>query len=345
VRARAEKGDLAFGTIDSWLLYNLSKGNIHATDYSNASRTMLFDIHKSAWDEKLCDALNVPMSILPEVKDSMGMIGMTHAEIFGGEIPVCGIAGDQQAALFGQLCHQPGMAKNTYGTGCFMLMHTGEEPVNSKNGLLTTIAWGLGGKREYALEGSVFIAGAAIQWLRDGLNIIASSAESEGLARSLSDNGDVYFVPAFAGLGTPHWDMDARGTIVGITRGTTKAHFARAALESIAYQTADVLLAMQQDGNIDLQALRVDGGAVVNHFLMQFQADILNVPVVVPTVTESTALGAAYLAGLGSGFWTHDQLASHWHIAHTFEPNMKSGDRDHLLSRWRQAVEKAKAWA
>jgi glycerol kinase len=284
------------------------------------------------------------MSVLPEVKDSSGYVGTTDVNVTGAAIQISGVAGDQQAALFGQLCLQPGMAKNTYGTGCFMLMHTGAEAVQSKTGLLTTIAWGKGGAIEYALEGSVFIAGAAVQWLRDGLGVINASSETEALANSISDNGDVYFVPAFTGLGTPHWDMQARGTLIGLTRGTGRAHVVRAALESIAYQTADVLQAMQRDGNINLQALRVDGGAVSNNFLMQFQADILGVPVVRPKVTESTALGAAYLAGLGAGFWKEADLASNWEIDRTFEPKMNEDARGHLLSRWRKAVEKAKGW-
>ncbi|HLF63293.1 MAG TPA: glycerol kinase GlpK, partial [Saprospiraceae bacterium] len=345
IRAKAESGDVIFGTVDSWLIYKLTGGSVHATDYSNASRTMLYDIHQCHWDQKLCAALRVPTTMLPEVRSSSGSFGVAHADVTGAEIPICGVAGDQQAALFGQLCHSPGMAKNTYGTGCFMLMHTGHEAVQSKNGLLTTIAWGHEGQIEYALEGSVFVAGAAIQWLRDGLGIINTSSESEALANSIKDNGDVYFVPAFTGLGTPHWDMQARGMIVGLTRGTHRAHLVRAALESIAYQTADVLKAMQQDGGIQLQALRVDGGAVSNNFLMQFQADILGVPVVRPKLTESTALGAAYLAGLGSGFWTRHELAAHWQIDRTFEPRMNNAERERLLHRWRQAVEKAKGWA
>ena len=344
LRQQAEAGDVIFGTVDSWLIYRLTGGKVHATDYSNASRTMLYDIHKHRWDEKLCQSLGIPVAMLPDVRNSSGVFGVTDPAITGNEMPVCGVAGDQQAALFGQLCHQPGMAKNTYGTGCFMLMHTGEKAVHSKSGLLTTIAWGINGNIDYALEGSVFVAGAAIQWLRDGLGILSSSAESESLANSITDNGDVYFVPAFAGLGTPHWDMHARGAMVGLTRGTTQSHIVRAALESIAYQTADVLEAMQHDGGIQLQALRVDGGAVANNFLMQFQADILNVPVVRPKVTESTALGAAYLAGLGSGFWKQEDLASHWQIDRTFEPKMKPEERKRLLHRWRKAVEKAKGW-
>lgn len=344
LRPSAERGDIIFGTVDTWLIFKLTGGRVHATDFSNASRTMLYDIHACNWDEKLCAALQIPMSMLPEVRDSSGYIGTTDANVTGATIQICGIAGDQQAALFGQLCLQPGMAKNTYGTGCFMLMHTGKEAVQSTTGLLTTIAWGRGDATEYALEGSVFIAGAAVQWLRDGLGLIKTSSETEALANSINDNGDVYFVPAFTGLGTPHWDMQARGTLIGLTRGTGRAHVVRATLESIAYQTADVLQAMQRDGRIDLQALRVDGGAVSNDFLMQFQADILGVPVVRPKVTESTALGAAYLAGLGSGFWKEADLASSWEIDRTFEPDMNADSREHLLSRWRKAVEKAKGW-
>ena len=339
----AAKGRLAFGTIDSWLLWNLTAGQVHATDVSNASRTMLYDIRKGRWDEKLLSLFGVPASMLPEVRDSSGLFG--HTTLLGGSIPITGIAGDQQAALFGQVCAQPGMVKNTYGTGCFMLMNTGTKPITSKNKLLTTIAWRIGGRTEYALEGSVFIAGAVVQWLRDGLGIIESSAEVEKLAASVPDTGGVYLVPAFAGLGAPHWDAYARGTIVGITRGTGRGHIARAALESIALQVADILHAMQADSGIKLKELRVDGGASLNNLLMQMQADLLGVPVVRPKVNETTALGAACLAGLATGFWKNQaDIAKHWKADQKFTPKLKPALRTAKIATWQRALARAKAW-
>ena len=339
----AAKGHLAFGTIDSWLLWNLTAGQVHATDVSNASRTMLYDIRKGRWDEKLLSLFGVPVSMLPEVRDSSGTFG--HTTLLGGSIPITGIAGDQQAALFGQVCVQPGMVKNTYGTGCFMLMNTGKKPIASKNQLLTTIAWRIGGKMEYALEGSVFIAGAVVQWLRDGLGIIQSSAEVEKLAASVPDTGGVYLVPAFAGLGAPHWDAYARGTLVGITRGTSRAHIARAALESIALQVAEILHAMQADSGIKLKELRVDGGASLNNLLMQMQADLLGVPVVRPKVNETTALGAACLAGLATGFWKNQaDIAKHWKADQKFTPKLKPTLRTAKLATWQRALARSKAW-
>jgi glycerol kinase len=316
---------------------------VHATDVSNASRTMLFDIRQGRWDEKLLSLFGVPASMLPEVRDSSGLFG--HTTLLGGSIPITGIAGDQQAALFGQVCVQPGMVKNTYGTGCFMLMNTGSKPIASKNKLLTTIAWRIGGKMEYALEGSVFIAGAVVQWLRDGLGIIQSSAEVETLAASVPDTGGVYLVPAFAGLGAPHWDAYARGTLVGLTRGTTRAHIARAALEAIALQVADILHAMQADSGIKLKELRVDGGASLNNLLMQMQADLLGVPVVRPKVNETTALGAACLAGLATGFWKNQtDIAKHWKSDQKFTPKLKPTLRTQKNATWQRALERAKAW-
>lgn len=346
LRDRAARGDIAFGTIDSWLLWNLTAGKVHATDYSNASRTLLYNIHYLKWDSELLDIFNIPESLLPEVRPSSAVFGHTDAAILGRRVPVAAIAGDQQAALFGQGCHARGMAKNTYGTGSFMLMNTGRTAVASAHNLLATIAWRIGDEPvEYALEGSVFVTGSAVQWLRDGLGIIQSAAETEALARSLPDNQGVYFVPALAGLGAPWWDAQARGMIVGITRGTTRAHLARAALEAICYQSRDVLDAMQRDSGISLTELRVDGGAVGNAFLMQFQADILGVSVVVPRIAETTALGAAYLAGLATGFWTQrEQIASQWQAAHRFEPQIGPAQRDRLLSRWHEAVQRAKGW-
>lgn len=347
-RARAERGELAFGTIDSWLVYKLC--GAHVTDSSNASRTMLFNIHTMRWDEELLALLDIPHSLLPQVVPSSGIVGKTYPELFGGAIPIAGIAGDQQAATFGQACHQPGMAKNTYGTGCFMLMNTGKQAITSQNHLLTTIGWTLGeklpGQSDYMLEGSVFNAGAAVQWLRDGLGIIQSSAEVEALASIVPDTGGVYVVPAFAGLGAPYWDAYARGTIVGMTRGTTKAHIARATLASIAYQSADVLEAMQKDAAIQLKELRVDGGAARNDLLMQFQADVLGVPVVRPVVTETTALGAAYLAGLAVGYWESQQeIAAQWRVQRRFEPAMPAEERAQRLATWRRAVERARQWS
>ncbi len=344
-RARAEAGELAFGTIDTWLVWQLTGGRRHVTDVSNASRTLLLNIHTGDWDDELLGVLGVPRAVLPQVRASSEVYGETTGDPFERPIPIAGIAGDQQAALFGQVCTRPGMVKNTYGTGCFMLMNTGTEPVASRNNLLTTVAWKIGGQLHYALEGSIFIAGAVVQWLRDGLGLIGSSAEVEALARQVEDNGGVYLVPAFVGLGAPHWDAYARGAVVGLTRGSTKAHLARAALESIAYQTADVIHAMEADAGIRLAELRVDGGATANDLLMQFQADLLGVPVVRPTVPETTALGAAYLAGLATGFWKDlDEIAEQWQIDRTFAPAMDRPQAEALLRRWSKALDRAKAW-
>ncbi len=342
-KARAAKGELAFGTIDSWLLWNLTGGKVHATDVSNASRTMLYDIRKGTWDDELLKIFGVPRSMLPEVRDSSGEFGTTS--LLGGSIPIAGIAGDQQSALFGQICTKPGMVKNTYGTGCFMLMNTGTQPITSKNKLLTTVAWRINGRTEYALEGSVFIAGAAIQWLRDGLGIIRQSADVETLAASVPDTGGVYLVPAFAGLGAPHWDAYARGTLVGMTRGTTAAHIARAALEGIALQVMDILKAMEADAGIKLKELRVDGGASVNNLLMQLQCDLLGVPVVRPKVNETTALGAACLAGLAVGYWKNlADIAKHWQVDRRFKPAMKAAARTQITHGWNRALGRAKGW-
>ena len=336
-------GRLAFGTIDTWLLWQLTGGRVHATDPSNASRTMLFNLKTGDWDDELLKILGVPRAVLPEVRSSSEIYGETT--LFGGTLPIAGIAGDQQAALFGQACTQPGMVKNTYGTGCFMLMNTGTKPVPSKNNLLTTVAWRVGDRTEYALEGSIFIAGAVVQWLRDGLGIIKSSSEVEALAAQVTDPEGVYLVPAFAGLGAPHWDQYARGLVAGVTRGTTAAHIARAALEGIAFQVADVLRAMQADAKIKLKELRVDGGASANNLLMQFQSNLLGVPVVRPKVTETTALGAAYLAGLAVGFWKDQkQIAAQWQVDRRFTPAMKSADRQKLERGWQKALARAKAW-
>ncbi len=345
-RARAEAGELAFGTVDSFLLWRLSGGRLHVTDPSNASRTMLFNIHTQDWDDDILAQLRVPRSLMPSVRPSSAVYGETDPELFGGPVPLAGDAGDQQAATFGQTCFEPGMAKNTYGTGCFMLFNTGEAAVQSQNGLLTTVGWRVGdGPIIYALEGSVFIAGAAVQWLRDGLGIIQKSGEVEGLAGSVADNGGVYLVPAFVGLGAPYWDPYARGTVVGLTRGSTAGHIARATLEAIAYQTRDVVEAMAADSGSTLSALRADGGAAQNALLMQFQADILGVPVEVPTVTETTALGAAYLAGLAVGFWDSlDELASKWSVARRYDPAMPAEQREMLYDRWKRAVERARGW-
>lgn len=348
LRARAERGHVAFGTIDSWLVWKLTGGRAHITDYSNASRTLLYNIHALRWDEELLEILRVPAALLPEVKPSSQVYGETDpAVFFGQKIPVAGIAGDQQAALFGQACYAEGSAKNTYGTGSFVLLNTGRKAVESNEGLLTTIAWGVSNEPvEYALEGAVFITGAAVQWLRDGLGIIKDASETESLARSVRSNDGVYFVPALAGLGAPHWDAYARGTIIGLTRGTTRAHIARAALESICYQTRDVVEAMQRDSGIRLKELRVDGGAAANNFLMQFQADILGVAVEVPEVTETTSLGAAYLAGLAVGFWkSKDELRAHWKMARRYEPSISAEERERLHAQWLKAVERAKDWA
>ncbi|MDP1677802.1 MAG: glycerol kinase GlpK [Bacteroidota bacterium] len=345
-RARAEKGELAFGTIDSWLVWNLSGGTLHLTDVSNASRTMLFNIHTCQWDEELLSLLSIPKNILPQVEASSKVYGTTSQKISDTPIPIAGIAGDQQAALFGQLCTQPGMVKNTYGTGCFMLMNTGTKAITSNNNLLTTIAWKVDGKTEYALEGSVFIAGAVVQWLRDSFKIIKTSSEVEPLAQTVNDNGGVYIVPAFAGLGAPHWNQHARGSMFGLTRGSTDAHIARAALESICYQTYDVLKAMEADSGISIAELRVDGGATANNLLMQFQSDILGVNVVRPTITETTALGAAYLAGLAVGYWKNmDDIKEQWQVNKKFSPQMEKGKVQTLLQGWQRAVKAAIAWA
>ncbi len=342
-RARAKAGELAFGTVDSWLVWNLTGGKVHVTDASNASRTMLFDITKGDWDDELLKLFGVPRSMLPEVRSSSEVYGVTT--LLGSPIPIAGIAGDQQAALFGQACTKPGMAKNTYGTGCFMLMNTGTKRIASRNNLLTTVAWRIGGRTEYALEGSIFIAGAVVQWLRDGLEFFRSAAEVEELAASVSDTGGVYLVPAFAGLGAPHWDQYARGTIVGLTRGTTKAHIARAALEGIVLQVMDVLKAMEADAGIKLRELRVDGGASANDLLMQLQADLLNVPVVRPRVAETTALGAAYLAGLAVGYWkSQADIARQWQADKRFTPAMKPATRIRIAKQWLRALSRAKAW-
>lgn len=344
-REKAEKGELLFGTIDTWLIWNLTKGRVHVTDYSNASRTMLFNIHSLEWDKEILNRLNIPESMLPTPKPSSCVYGYTDSELFGGEIPIAGAAGDQQAALFGQVCYNPGTAKNTYGTGCFMLMNTGEKAIESKNGLLTTIAWGVDGKVEYALEGSIFVAGAAIQWLRDELKLVEKASDTEAYAEEVEDTNGVYMVPAFTGLGAPHWDQYARGTIVGLTRGAKKAHFIRATLESLAYQTYDVLKAMQDDSGIELKALRVDGGACANNFLMQFQADILGVDVFRPEVIETTALGAAYLAGLAVGYFKNkDEVTKNWALSRSFEPKMSEERRCELLNGWHEAVKRSLGW-
>ncbi|WP_292937582.1 glycerol kinase GlpK [Noviherbaspirillum sp.] len=342
-REKAERGQLAFGTIDSWLIFRMC--GAHVIDSSNASRTLLFNIHTLQWDDELLALLDIPASLLPQVVPSSGVAGKTDPALFGVAIPIAGIAGDQQAATFGQACHRPGMAKNTYGTGCFMLLNTGKRAIPSHNNLLTTVGWTVDGETDYMLEGSVFNAGAAVQWLRDGLGIIQSSAEVEALASSVPDTGGVFFVPAFAGLGAPYWDAYARGTMVGISRGTTKAHIARATLASIAYQSADVLEAMQKDAGMPLTELRVDGGAARNDLLMQFQADVLGVPVVRPMVTETTALGAAYLAGLAVGFWgSKEEIASQWQVQKRFEPQMADEERMHRLADWRRAVQRSQRW-
>ena len=344
-RQRAQAGELAFGTIDSWLLWNLTGGKVHATDASNASRTMLYNIRGNGWDDDLLKLFDVPRSILPEVRSSSEVYAESAHDLLGAPIRIAGIAGDQQAALFGQTCFTRGLAKNTYGTGCFMLMNVGTEVVESKHKLLTTVAWQRNATTEYALEGSVFIGGAVVQWLRDGLGIIKSASEIEALAASVPDPGGVYLVPAFAGLGAPYWDQYARGTISGITRGTTAAHFARAALDSIAYQVADILDVMQKDSGIQLSELRVDGGAATNNLLLQFQSDLLRIPVVRPKVTETTALGAAYLAGLAVGFWKDPQdVRAHWEVDRVFEPRMGEADVAHRRSRWAEALARARAW-
>jgi len=344
-RQSAEKGELLFGTVDTWLVWNLTKGKIHATDYTNASRTMLFNIHTLEWDEDILRELNIPRNMLPQVHPSSHIYGAAAPDILGGQIPIAGIAGDQQAALFGQCCYDEGMVKNTYGTGCFILMNTGTQAVDSKNGLLTTIAWGTDGKVEYALEGSVFIAGAAIQWLRDGLKMIDNAAESEEYSRQVADSNGVYVVPAFVGLGAPYWDQYARGIIVGLTRGVEKEHFIRATVESLAYQSYDVIKAMEADA-IPIKALRVDGGAANNNFLMQFQADILGVDVIRPAVVESTALGAANLAGLAVGFYTDkDDIKNNQRVEKIFTPKMCPSTRSDLIKGWQEAVTRSFGWA
>lgn len=345
-REKAENGELLFGTIDTWLVWKLSGGKAHITDYSNASRTLMFNIHDLQWDDELLDMLTVPKSMLPEVRQSSEIYGETiDYHFFGQNVPIAGVAGDQQAALFGQACFGEGMAKNTYGTGCFMLMNTGEKAVASEHGLLTTIAWGLDGKVNYALEGSIFVAGSAIQWLRDGLRMFKDAGESEVYASRVESTEGVYIVPAFVGLGTPYWDSEVRGAMFGVTRGTTKEHFIRATLESLAYQTKDVLCAMEADSGIELNTLRVDGGAVKNNFLMKFQSDILDVPVERPVINETTALGAAYLAGLAVGYWKNqDEIKAQWHMDKRFEPTMEAETSEELYAGWKKAIEATKAF-
>lgn len=345
-REKAENGELLFGTIDTWLIWKLSGGKAHVTDYSNASRTLMYNIYDLEWDDELLEMLTVPKSMLPEVRPSSEVYAHTvDYHFFGEAVPISGAAGDQQAALFGQACYEEGMAKNTYGTGCFMLMNTGEKAVKSDHGLLTTLAWGIDGKVTYALEGSIFVAGSAIQWLRDGLRMIKSAAETEKYATSVSSTDGVYMVPAFVGLGTPYWDSEVRGAIFGLTRGTEKEHFIRATVESLAYQTKDVLKAMEADSGIELKTLRVDGGAVANNFLMQFQSDIINVPVERPVINETTALGAAYLAGLAVGFWKdQSEIAKQWKVERTFEVDMEASERQKLYSGWKKAIEATTAF-
>jgi len=345
LRSRAEKGEILFGTVDTFLIWRLSGGRLHVTDPSNASRTLLYNIHTRQWDDELLSLLEVPRAMLPEVRSSSEVYGQTDSDLFGAAIPIAGNAGDQQAAAFGQTCFEPGMAKNTYGTGCFLLLNTGRQPVASQQGLLTTIGWQLGEETTYCLEGSVFVAGAVIQWLRDGLGIIERAEQSEELAATVTDAGGVYFVPAFVGLGAPYWDAAARGTIVGLTRGTSRAHLVRAALESMAFQTRDVLEAMQQDAGLKLSALRVDGGASANSLLMQFQADILGTPVQRPVVQETTALGAAYLAGLAVGFWKdQNELQAYWTLDREFRPDMATEQRERLYAGWKEAVQRSLRW-
>jgi glycerol kinase len=345
-RGRAEKGELLFGTVDTWLIWNLTKGAVHVTDYTNASRTMLFDIHQLCWDQEIMDRFRIPAAILPKVCPSSQIYGRANVSVLGGEIPIAGAAGDQQAALFGQCCFEQGEAKNTYGTGCFLLMNTGKEAITSQSGLLTTIAASTSEKPEYALEGSVFVAGAGIQWLRDSMRLIKSASMSQEYAQTVEDTAGVYVVPAFAGMGAPYWNQYARGTVVGITRGCTKEHFIRAVLESIAYQTADVLKAMEQDSNLHLKSLKVDGGASANDFLMQFQADIVHTLVHRPKCIETTALGAAYLAGLAVGYWKDkEEIRENWQIGAVFEPEMKEEKRASLLKGWQKAVKCAMVWA
>ena len=346
VRERAEKGELLFGTVETWLIWKLTKGKAHVTDYSNASRTLLFNIKDLTWDKEILEELNIPESMLPEPKPSSCVYGYSDASFFGKEIPIAGAAGDQQAALFGQTCFNPGEAKNTYGTGCFMLMNTGETPVYSKNGLVTTIAWGLDGKVNYALEGSIFVAGASIQWLRDELRIIESATDSEYMAKKVKDTNGCYVVPAFTGLGAPYWDQYARGTIVGLSRGVNKYHIIRATLESIGYQVNDVLHAMKADSGIDLAALKVDGGASANDFLMQFQSDIINAPVKRPSCVETTAMGAAYLAGLAVGYWnSKEDVIKNWAVDKIFSPIMGEDERERKIKGWNKAVKYSFGWA
>ena len=346
VRERAAKGELLFGTVETWLIWKLTGGRAHVTDYSNASRTMLFNINTLDWDEEILAELNIPRSMLPKPMPSSGLLGTTDPSLLGGEIPITGAAGDQQAALFGQTCFQPGEAKNTYGTGCFLLMNTGEKPVFSQNGLVTTIAWGLGEKVTYALEGSIFVAGAAIQWLRDEMKLIANAAESEAVAQEVVDTNGCYVVPAFTGLGAPYWDQYARGAIVGLTRGCNRAHIVRATLDSLTYQTYDVLNAMRADSGIALASLKVDGGASANNYLMQTQADVIGAPVLRPTCVESTAMGAAYLAGLAVGFWRDQaEIRKIWAVDRTFEPQLDAKLRDARLHGWHRAVQRAFDWA
>ena len=346
VRERAEKGELLFGTVETWLIWKLTKGRVHVTDYSNASRTMLFNINTLQWDDEILQELNIPKCMLPEAKPSSCIYGESDPQYFGGPIPIGGAAGDQQAALFGQTCFNPGEAKNTYGTGCFMLMNTGEKPVFSKNGLVTTIAWGLDGKVNYALEGSIFVAGAAIQWLRDEMRLIDSSPDSEYMANKVKDTNGCYVVPAFTGLGAPHWDQYARGTIVGITRGVNKYHIIRATLDSLCYQTNDVLKAMEADSGIRLAALKVDGGASANNYLMQTQSDIINAPVQRPQCIETTAMGAAYLAGLAVGYWkSKEDVIKNWAIDRTFEPAICDEKRKEMVDGWDKAVKYSFGWA
>jgi glycerol kinase len=344
-RQRAEAGDLAFGTVDSWLMWKLTKGEVHATDITNASRSMLFNVHTEQWDEELLDIFDIPMSMLPQVKQSSEVYGHTHTTLFATKIPIAGIAGDQHAALFGQMCIDKAMVKNTYGTGCFMLMNIGEKFIESKNNLLTTVAWKVNGKTTFAFEGSIFIAGAVVQWLRDGLGIIKSSSDVEKLAAQVEDAGGVSFIPAFAGLGAPYWNQDARGTMVGLTRGTTAAHIARAALESMAFQTMDVLKAMEADAGMEIKELRVDGGATVNNLLMQFQADLLGCQVIRPKVSETTALGAAYLAGLAVGFWDNvDEIQQQWAVEKEFTPQADAQKIEEAKAAWQQAIHAAQSW-
>jgi len=340
-RERARHGELLFGTIDSWLIWNLTGGKVHVTDYSNASRTLMYNIHQLCWDDELLAMLDVPRAMLPDVRSSSEIYGTTLGQhFFGREVPIAGIAGDQQAALFGQACFDAGMAKNTYGTGCFMLMNTGDKAVQSTSGLLTTIAWGVDGKVEYALEGSIFVAGSIVQWLRDGLRMLGKSGDSQAYAERAGDNDGVYFVPAFVGLGAPYWRSDVRGAVFGLSRGTTKEQFVRAALESMAYQTRDVLSAMQADSGIELKELRADGGAIANDFIAQFQSDMLGVPVLRPEVAETTALGAAYLAGLATGFWSsREEIATQWAVQRRFDPSMTESRRETLYAGWKQAVQ------